>query len=160
MSLRFLKPLVIIGLAFGSTAAFAAAQQPQAAPQQVAPVLNQDYPRELFRIIVIADNCSDKTAELARQAGAEVWERSHQTRRTKGYAPPWAIDRLVEEHAVLDAFCIFDADNLVERTFLACMNDCIEAGESVVQIYCDTKNPTDSWVSRSMARANWVTNRV
>ena len=50
---------------------------------------HQDYPKELYDIYVIADNCTDKTAEVARKAGAIVYERFDETKKTKGFALNW-----------------------------------------------------------------------
>ena len=53
-----------------------------------------DYPPDLYRILVIADNCTDETADIAHQKGVLVWERNNPEERGKGYALQWAIDRL------------------------------------------------------------------
>ena len=53
-----------------------------------------DYPKDAYDIFVIADNCSDATADAARNAGAEVYERFDAHRRGKGYALEWMFDKL------------------------------------------------------------------
>ena len=60
------------------------------------------------RILVVADNCSDDTAEVARKAGAEVVERTDATRRGKGYALEFGIQRLRDNPP--DIVVIMDAD--------------------------------------------------
>ena len=50
-----------------------------------------DCPQERFEVVVIADNCEDHTAELARAMGATVYERRGRSRRGKGYALAWAF---------------------------------------------------------------------
>ena len=72
----------------------------------------QNYPKELFDIYVIADNCTDNTAKVAQDAGAIVYERFDATRKTKGYAMQWFLKQKIEENADYDAFCVFDADNV------------------------------------------------
>ena len=120
---------------------------------------NQDYPKDLLDIYVIADNCTDNTAEVAREAGAIVYERFDPTRKTKGYALNWFLQQKIEEDAPYDAFCIFDADNIVDKNFLKAMNKKLCQGEEVVQGYRDIKNPTDSWVSAGYALFYWTMNR-
>lgn len=119
----------------------------------------QDYPKELYDIYVIADNCTDNTAKIARDAGAIVYERFDSTKKTKGYALNWFLQQKIEEDAPYDAFCIFDADNIVDVIFIKNMNKKLCQGEEVVQGYRDIKNPTDSWVASGYAIFYWMMNR-
>ncbi|MFR8104282.1 MAG: glycosyltransferase family 2 protein [Clostridia bacterium] len=119
----------------------------------------QDYPKELYDIYVIADNCTDNTAKIARDAGAIVYERFDSTKKTKGYALNWFLQQKIEEDAPYDAFCIFDADNIVDVNFIKNMNKKLCQGEEVVQGYRDIKNPTDSWVASGYAIFYWMMNR-
>ena len=120
---------------------------------------NQNYPKELLDIYVIADNCTDKTAEIAKKAGAIVYERNHTEGRTKGHALQWFLSKKIEENADYDAFCVFDADNIVDKNFIKNMNKKLCQGEDVVQGYRDIKNPTDSWISSGYAIFYWMMNR-
>jgi cellulose synthase/poly-beta-1,6-N-acetylglucosamine synthase-like glycosyltransferase len=104
----------------------------------------QDYPKDLYDIYVIADNCTDATARIASNAGAIVFERYDEEHKTKGAALNWFLKQKIEEDAPYDAFCIFDADNIVDVNFLPAMNRKLCQGETVVQGYSDIKNPTDS----------------
>lgn len=115
-----------------------------------------DYPKELYDVYVIADNCTDKTAEIAKKEGAIVYERFDEKRKTKGYALNWFLDKKIKENADYDAFCVFDADNLVDKNFLNAMNKKLCQGETVVQGYKDIKNPTDSWISSGYALFYWT----
>jgi len=119
----------------------------------------QNYPKELYDIYVIADNCTDNTAEIARNAGAIVYERFDDTKKTKGFAMQWFLNQKIEEDAPYDAFCVFDADNIVDENFLKAMNKKLCQGEDVVQGYRDIKNPTDSWISAGYAIFYWTMNR-
>lgn len=121
---------------------------------------HQDYPKELYDIYVIADNCTDKTAEVARKAGAIVYERFDETKKTKGFALNWFLGQKIEEDADYDAFCIFDADNIVDVNFLKNMNKKLCQGEDVVQGYRDIKNPTDNWITAGYAIFYWTMNRM
>ena len=119
----------------------------------------QDYPKDSYDIYVIADNCTDNTAKIAKKAGAIVYERFDSMHKTKGAALNWFLAQKIEEDAPYDAFCIFDADNIVDVNFLKNMNKKLCQGETVVQGYRDIKNPTDSWVTAGYAIFYWTMNR-
>lgn len=119
----------------------------------------QNYPKELLDIYVIADNCTDKTAEIAKNAGAIVLERFDEENKTKGHALKWFLNKKIEEDAPYDAFCVFDADNIAHEDFIKNMNKKLCQGEDVVQGYRDIKNPTDSWISAGYAIFYWTMNR-
>ena len=119
----------------------------------------QNYPKELLDIYVIADNCTDKTAEIAKNAGAIVFERFDEKNKTKGHALKWFLNKKIEEDAPYDAFCVFDADNIAHEDFIKNMNKKLCQGEDVVQGYRDIKNPTDSWISAGYAIFYWTMNR-
>ena len=120
---------------------------------------NQNYPKELLDIYVIADNCTDCTAQVAKEAGAIVYERFDPSKKTKGYALNWFLKQKIEENADYDAFCIFDADNIVDKDFIKNMNKKLCQGEDVVQGYRDIKNPTDNWITAGYAIFYWTMNR-
>ncbi|PTL85149.1 glycosyl transferase family 2 [Vitiosangium sp. GDMCC 1.1324] len=128
--------------------------------ENIRSLLAQDYPRELFRIFVIADNCTDDTAAVARTAGAdEALERFDSELRGKGHALVWARDQ-VERQYQPDAYCVFDADNVASRNFLQVMNTRLAQGERIIQGYLDTKNPSDTWVTKAISAAYWISNRL
>jgi cellulose synthase/poly-beta-1,6-N-acetylglucosamine synthase-like glycosyltransferase len=126
----------------------------------VQSILGQHYPRELFDVFVIADNCTDGTALAARAAGAEVLERRDRLRKGKPAALNWGFAQLQERILGYDAICIVDADNLVPPNYLAVMNGRLARGERLIQAYLDTKNPDDSWIAGSIALAYWSTSRI
>jgi 1,2-diacylglycerol 3-beta-glucosyltransferase len=78
-----------------------------------------DYPEELIRIAVIADNCSDNTAEVARSCGVEAWIRTDSKHSTKGHALYWAFDKAALPY---DLATIMDADTEVDPGFFTAMN--------------------------------------
>ena len=120
---------------------------------------NQDYDKELLDIYVIADNCTDNTAKIAKEHGAIVYERFDEEHKTKGYALDWFLKQKIKENADYDAFFIFDADNIVDKNFTKNMNKKLCQGEEVVQGYRDIKNPTDSWITAGYAIFYWTMNR-
>ena len=120
---------------------------------------NQNYPKELLDIYVIADNCTDNTAKIAREAGAIVYERNDPNKKTKGYAMQWFLAQKIKENADYDAFFVFDADNIVMPDFTVNMNKKLCQGEEIVQGYRDIKNPSDTWVSAGYALFYWTMHR-
>lgn len=92
-----------------------------------------DYPRDAFDVIVVADNCSDGTAEVARSLGAVVHERHDPTLRGKGYALRWCFDRLLTQQPGYDAIGVVDADSVVSGNFLTVINAYLEQGAQAIQ---------------------------
>jgi 1,2-diacylglycerol 3-beta-glucosyltransferase len=100
----------------------------------VASLLDQTYPRDRFRVIVIADNCGDRTAEVAGTAGAEVLVRRDEHQVGKGYALRWAMDRLVGVRPEpVDAVVVVDADSIADRELLAQLAAAHADGADAVQ---------------------------
>lgn len=123
-------------------------------------LMKMDYPKELYDVFVIADNCSDKTGDIAEEHGANVFRRFNTTEKGKGYALKYCFDKIFEMEKKYDAFGIFDADNLVAPNFLLEMNKQFVKGKKAVQGYIDSKNPFDSWISASYSIAFWTANRL
>jgi cellulose synthase/poly-beta-1,6-N-acetylglucosamine synthase-like glycosyltransferase len=120
----------------------------------------QNYPKDLYDIFVIADNCSDKTAEIAQKHGAIVYNRTNNIERGKGYALEWMFSKIFHLEKKYDVVSVFDADNLVSSNFLYEMNKQLCKGHKVVQGYIDSKNPFDSWITCSYSIAFWLANRI
>jgi 1,2-diacylglycerol 3-beta-glucosyltransferase len=103
-----------------------------------------EYPREHRRTIAIADNCTDGTADRAREAGVEVWERVDPERRGKGYALGWALERLFAEERPPDAVVMVDADCTVSANLLEAIARHLADGAEAVQVDYVADNPEDS----------------
>ena len=119
-----------------------------------------DYPKTLYDVFVIADNCDDNTAEIARGYGSIVCERTHPTKKSKGFAMEWMFERLFKMEKKYDAVVVFDADNLVHPRFLMEMNNRLSKGDRIIQGYLDAKNPYDTWVAGTFAIAFWVIDHI
>ena len=126
--------------------------------ETVASVLAVDYPRELFEVFVVADNCTDETAARAREAGATVLERLDAERRGKGEAVRFGMSHVLAAGR-FDAVVIVDADNVVSPNLLLEFNSRLVKGEKVIQAYLDTKNPNDTWITWMYAISYWITAR-
>jgi len=124
-------------------------------------LLKMEYPRELFDIFVICDNCTDGTADIVRRyEGVYACERTNPNQRGKGFAIEWMLKELWKKPRQYDAIVMFDADNLVATNFLQYMNEDLCNGYRVIQGYLDTKNPHDSWISAANGITYWFCNRL
>ncbi len=121
---------------------------------------NLEYPKDKYDIFVVADNCGDKTGEIARKSGAIVFERDNKQEEGKGNALKWMFGILFGLEKKYDAVCVFDADNLVSVDFLSEINKKMNEGYKIVQGYRDIKNPFDSWITVSYAITYWMANRL
>ncbi|ABC82226.1 glycosyltransferase family 2 protein [Anaeromyxobacter dehalogenans] len=126
----------------------------------VGAALRQDHPRSMFRVVVVADNCSDDTAARARAAGADAVLERHDPRNLgKGHALAWARERALALYPA-DAVCVFDADNVMAPGFLSAMDARLSAGARVLQGTIEAKNPDDSWVTQASALQHAVAARL
>lgn len=113
----------------------------------------QNYPAELLDVFVVADNCTDDTAEVAERAGAIVFKRFNRTEVGKGYALDYAFQRIEKEYASAgyEGYFIFDADNLLDRNYVAEMNKVFDSGYRVITSYRNSKNFDSNWISAGSA---------
>ncbi len=103
------------------------------------------YPKEHYAVYVVADNCTDPTAELARASGwVNVYERFDQEKRGKGFALNWLIQKLDEDHLIYDAYVVLDADSVVVPGFLEEMNRGLTQGAQALQANNNVLNVTES----------------
>jgi cellulose synthase/poly-beta-1,6-N-acetylglucosamine synthase-like glycosyltransferase len=114
-------------------------------PSLLQSLAEVEYPSPLFSVHVVADNCTDRTVEFARQAGARVYERIDLERQGKGYALEWLIEQLQLEHGQYDAIVILDADSIVSKNFLSVMAARLARGEQAIQAYYAVRDPASSW---------------
>ena len=114
-------------------------------PSLLANLSQLDYPHALYEIHVVADNCTDGTADVARSGGAIVHERMDDKQRGKGYALQWLLTRLWETAVPHDAIVILDADSIVSKNFLQVMDARLAQGERVIQAYYAVREPEQSW---------------
>ena len=119
----------------------------------------QNYPKNCYKVYASCDNCTDNTAELARENGAVALERFDDEHNGKTWNVRWALTKIPFEE--YDALAMFDADNLAEHNFLMAMNNYMELHPEAeaIQGVLDVKNPDDNWLTRSYALAYWFTNR-
>lgn len=144
-----------------SFALIVAAHNEEAVISDIVVSLNRlDYPREMYDIFVIADNCTDNTANKARKSGALVYERFDKEKRGKGFALEWMFKKIFNMEKNYDAVVIFDADNIACKNFLTEMNKKLCEGYKVVQGYLDSKNPVDTWITGSYSISFWANNRM
>lgn len=104
------------------------------------------YPKNRYEVHVIADNCQDRTAEVAREAGAQVHERFNNEKRGKGYALSWMLEKVWADSIPHDAFVFIDADTLVSQNFLTVSDHLLQNGEKAIQAYYSVLEP-QSWNS-------------
>jgi 1,2-diacylglycerol 3-beta-glucosyltransferase len=115
----------------------------------VKSLLATDYPSGRRRVVVVADNCSDETESVARNAGAEVLVRTDLTRRGKGYALDFAFGLLAVE-GWADGVVVVDADTIVDPNLLGAFGARFAQGEHAMQANYMVQNPNDSWRTRLM----------
>ena len=106
-------------------------------------VREQTYPARGLDIFVVADNCTDATATIAREAGAIVHERVDAVDRAKGHALRWLLPH-VREHGRHDAYIVVDADSILSSEFVAQMDARLQAGSRVIQAHYRVLNATAS----------------
>ena len=112
----------------------------------------QDYPSELVTVFVVADNCTDNTAQVARQHGAVVYERFNRVLVGKGYALKELLGHIEADYGkVFDGFFVFDADNLLAPDYITQMNRTFSDGYEIITSYRNSKNYADNWVSSGYA---------
>ena len=121
-------------------------------------LLRQDYPRELLDIYVVPNNCSDDTEAAALRAGAKLLSCPEPVSR-KGDVLRQAFAQL-SATGRYDAYCVFDADNLVDPGFMRSVNNAVRAGYDAAQGFRDSKNPFDSWVAGGTSIFYWFMSRV
>lgn len=112
----------------------------------------QDYPSELVQVFVVADNCTDLTAQAARNAGATVYERFNTEKVGKGYALDYLLSCIGRDFPDgFDAYMVFDADNVLEKNYVSELNRTFSDGHEVITGYRNSKNYGSNWISAGYA---------
>lgn len=117
-----------------------------------------EYPKEYISVFVIADGCSDCTAEIAQAFGAEVIFKESST--NKGDALKYAFSSEKFLNKEFDCVAVFDADNIVMPYFFEEIDIKIASRAMAVQGYIDSKNAFSSWVSNAHSIWYWISNRA
>ena len=117
--------------------------------QLLESVRNQDYPAEYLTAFVVADNCTDGTARVAREAGAVVYERTDRVHVGKGYALNYLLTQIRDAWGddYFDGYFVFDADNLLAPDYVSRMNETFSQDCQIVTSYRNSKNFGDNWIS-------------
>ncbi len=114
----------------------------------ISSLRNQTYDQKLLSIFVMADNCTDATAAVAREAGAVVFERFNNIQVGKGYALTALMDCIKRRCPEgFDGYFIFDADNILAPDYIEQMNRTFSDGYDIVTGYRNSKNYGDNWLS-------------
>ena len=109
-------------------------------------VLACDYPRNKLKIFIIADNCTDSTAEKARNAGALVFERFDNINRGKGQALDWFLKNSLDIYHNTNIITIIDADVSPDRNYLREISASLSNPKiQVVQAFNSVSNPDAGW---------------
>lgn len=114
--------------------------------ETVTALLKLDYPEGMFDVVVVADNCTDRTFDIVRGMNVLGLERHDERLRGKPYAINWVMSRL--DLGAYDAFVIIDADTIVDKGFARVLDRYFRKGEKAVQGYFGVLNPDESWLTR------------
>lgn len=121
---------------------------------------NQDYPPERFDVHVVADNCTDATAVIARTSGVAVHERTDPDAPGKGPALQWLIGRLGAADETYDAYVFLDADTTAEPGVLAALDRAMAGGARAVQAHYRVRDeeagPVVAFRAASFAARNYL----
>lgn len=119
-----------------------------------------NYPNELYDIVIIADNCTDLTPSKAMSAGAIVLERNNDKEKSKAFALKWFFELDFLENGKYDAFCIVDADTILDKNFLNEVDREMVKGYSIVNGRSGSINPYDSFTGSFMTLLLSIQNRI
>lgn len=114
----------------------------------IASIKNQSYPADKIGIFVFADNCSDNTAEVARQSGACVYERTDHVHVGKSWVMDYGFRKILNDYPhQYEGFFVFDADNVISQDYVRAMNEVFDQGYKVITSYRNSKNFASNWIT-------------
>lgn len=125
----------------------------------VRSLLQAGYPREKRRVLVVADNCTDTTAERAREAGAEVLERFNDEQRGKGFALEAAFEHVLRDDWA-QGVIVVDADTVVAPNLWRAVSARLAHGDLALQVTNAVRNPDDGWRPKLQSIAMAMINGV
>lgn len=108
--------------------------------ETIKSIKSQNYPQEKIKIFVVCDNCTDNTAEIAKNQGAEVIIKNNPNETRKGFALKYGLDILMKRDDGIESYLIFDADSILHPDFIDKMNDAFDSGSQIARGYCNAKN--------------------
>ena len=117
-----------------------------------------DYPENSYKVFVIADNCSDRTAEVAVNNGAVCLERYDKSHKGKGFALAWAFNRILTEGH--DGLIVVDADCQLDAHALRVFDHHLAGGDKVLQANDASSNPDETAMSYAVAVGNLIENEL
>lgn len=117
------------------------------------------YPKQLVRVVVIADRCTDGTVVIAREMEVECLDRTT-GQPGKGPAIAWALDELTQKDPTFDALVIVDADTIVDPEIFVAFGRELVSGHDVQQGYCYISNPWQSTFTRIIAVTSVMRNKL
>ena len=113
----------------------------------------QNYPQDMLDVYVVADNCTDNTAQIAEDAGAFVYTRFNSVQVGKGYALNYLIGKIFDKCGkdYYDGYMVFDADNILDKNYVRAMNRTFTDGHRIITSYRNSKNYGSNWISAGYA---------
>lgn len=117
-----------------------------------------DYPKDKYKVFVVADNCSDHTAEIAIKNGVACFERHDEVNKGKGFALAWAFERILSEDH--DTVVVLDADCRIDSQALTVFNHYLSKGNKVLQVNYVVSNPDVSSMSYAIAVGSFIENEL
>lgn len=125
-------------------------------------VAGQDYPLDRLTVFIVAHNCTDETAKIARAykkngLNVVVYEHNAPDERTKGYALKALFEKIEKEYGTqaFDGYFIFDADNVIAPNYVTKMNEAFDEGNKIVTSFRNSKNLSQNWISYGYAM-HWM----
>lgn len=114
-------------------------------------IQKNDYPKELYNVFVIADNCTDSTKQICEDMGCVVFERNDTEHIGKGFALNFLFTKLHEDEAykelVPEAYIVLDADNVIKPNYITEINKVYDQGYEIVTSYRNSKNFGKNWIT-------------